>query len=386
MRATICAFFSSYLAQDEANRVRIRFLNGNTELGTAQVGGTEFLQGLPILPPDAPQRFWGQDAAWGTIPATTTAVEVEIVPDDGAGYFDGYVDLIDFRIGGLPSNTALQLEVNTTTGTARVQNLTGAAVDLDYYEILSPAGSLSTTGWTSLQDQDLEGSGGTSGNGDGWEEAGGVSGNVLSESFLTGQSRLNANGTWQLGQAFRPGRTQDLVFRYGVADGLLLYGLVKAIDTGLLGDYNGNGNLDADDLDLQAVAMVGGQNPAAYDLNNDTLVNFNDRLVWLHDLKKTWVGDSDLNGLFNSADFVLAFQAGKYEVQDAAATWVQGDWSGDQRFTSADFVAAFADGGYEAGPRPGAVSAVPEPSAFGLSLLAVGPMLLAQRTRRRKSD
>ena len=226
---------------------------------------------------------------------------------------------------------ALQLEVNTTTGTARVQNLTGTAVDLKYYEILSPAGSLSTTGWTSLQDQDLEGSGGTSGNGDGWEEAGGVSGNVLSESFLTGQSRLNANGTWQLGQAFRPGRPQDLVFRYGVADGLLLYGLVKAIDTGLLGDYNGNGNLDAGDLDLQAAQMVLNPvpPPLGYDLNNDNLVNFNDRLVWLHDLKKTWVGDSDLNGLFNSADFVLAFQAGKYEVAGTTATWVQGDWSGD---------------------------------------------------------
>ena len=92
--------------------------------------------------------------------------------------------------------------------------------------------------------------------------------------------------------------------------------------------------------------------PLGYDLNNDNLVNFNDRLVWLHDLKKTWVGDSDLNGLFNSADFVLAFQAGKYEVAGATATWVQGDWSGDQLFTSADFVAAFADGGYEAGPRP----------------------------------
>ena len=36
--------------------------------------------------------------------------------------------------------------------------------------------------------------------------------------------------------------------------------------------------------------------------------------MWLHDLKKTWVGDADLNGLFNSADFVLAFQAGKYEL------------------------------------------------------------------------
>ena len=147
-----------------------------------------------------------------------------------------------------------------------------------------------------------------------------------------------------------------------------------------IGDYNKNGQLDAGDLDLQAAAMVGGQNPAAYDLNNDKLVNFSDRLVWLHDLKKTWVGDSDLNGLFNSADFVVAFQSGKYEVQGANATWVQGDWNGDLTFTSDDFVAAFADGGYELGPRPAAaVSAVPEPGSMWL--LLTGGLLLRLRRR-----
>ena len=119
------------------------------------------------------------------------------------------------------------------------------------------------------------------------------------------------------------------------------------------GDHNANGTLDAGDLDLQAAQMVlnPATPPAGYDLNGDNKVNYNDRLVWLHDLKKTWVGDSNLDDLFTSADFVLAFQAGKYEVAGANATWVQGDWNGDQFFTSADFVAAFADGGYEAGPR-----------------------------------
>ena len=82
-------------------------------------------------------------------------------------------------------------------------------------------------------------------------------------------------------------------------------------------------------------------------------------------------GDWDGDGDFTSSDIVLAFQAGKYEVAGAAATWVQGDWDGNQLFTSADFVAAFADGGYEAGPRPGAVSAVPEPGSIVLALVGL---------------
>ena len=159
---------------------------------------------------------------------------------------------------------------------------------------------------------------------------------------------------------------------------------VNLVSGGVPGDFNKNGSLDAGDLDLQAAQIVLNPvpPPAGYDLNNDNRVNYGDRVVWLHNLKKTWVGDSDLNGLFESADFVLAFQSGKYEVAGAKATWVQGDWDGNQFFTSADFVAAFADGGYEAGPRPAAVSAVPEPSSLVLVTAALGVLTM----RKRKSN
>ena len=83
----------------------------------------------------------------------------------------------------------------------------------------------------------------------------------------------------------------------------------------------------------------------------------------------TYVGDSNLDGEFNSSDFVVVFTAGKYESGEAA-TYAEGDWNGDMLFNSSDFVAAFGQGGYERGPKP---AAVPEPSSMGsgLVLLAI---------------
>jgi hypothetical protein len=145
------------------------------------------------------------------------------------------------------------------------------------------------------------------------------------------------------------------------------------------GDFNGNGVLDAGDLDLQAAAMAGGAHPAAFDLNSDGLVNFADREQWVNVLKNTYMGDANLDGEFSSADFVAVFVAGKYETGTAAG-WAEGDWNGDGVFSSGDFVTAFSGGGYENGPRTG-VSAVPEPAS--VTMLALGLLALVGARRRR---
>lgn len=87
-------------------------------------------------------------------------------------------------------------------------------------------------------------------------------------------------------------------------------------------------------------------------------------------IKKDWIGDANLDGVFDSGDFVQVFKSAKYETGEIAG-WSQGDWNGDRVFDSGDFVAAFKDGGYEMGRKP-AVAAVPEP---GTSVMAI-PMLL----------
>ncbi len=154
--------------------------------------------------------------------------------------------------------------------------------------------------------------------------------------------------------------------------------------TTMPGDFNGDKVLDATDINELTAASGLGTNPVKYDLNNDTLVDTTDVNIWVKDLKKTWIGDADLNMLFDSTDFVQVFVAGKYE-QKVPAVWTEGDWDGDGKFESGDFVAAFVDGGYELGtPPPGAVSAVPEPSSIVLALLGLISLLgTARRARSR---
>ena len=76
-------------------------------------------------------------------------------------------------------------------------------------------------------------------------------------------------------------------------------------------------------------------------------------MIWVKDHAKTWVGDADLDGEFNSGDFVVVFTAGKYEDGiPNNATFEEGDWDGDGDFTTADFVYALAAGTYTTEARP----------------------------------
>ena len=133
------------------------------------------------------------------------------------------------------------------------------------------------------------------------------------------------------------------------------------------GDYDRNGVLDVADIDLLSREARQGTNSRRFDLNQDTHVDDRDRQVWVVDLKRTYFGDANLDGEFNSGDFVDVFVQGQYEDDlPANSTWATGDWDGDAEFTTADFVVAFTLGGYESGPRA-AARFVPEPGSLLLS-------------------
>ncbi|MCA9149274.1 MAG: PEP-CTERM sorting domain-containing protein [Planctomycetales bacterium] len=147
---------------------------------------------------------------------------------------------------------------------------------------------------------------------------------------------------------------------------------------GLTGDFDGDGQLSALDINQLTMESAAGSNQAAYDLNNDLLVNGDDVKVWIRDLKKSWVGDANLDGEFNTSDLVAVLGSGTYE-QDVPSDWSSGDFNGDGRTNTSDLVAALADGGYEGGPRA-AVAAVPEPgSMLLLSLASLGLLKFRRR-------
>lgn len=145
---------------------------------------------------------------------------------------------------------------------------------------------------------------------------------------------------------------------------------------GGIGDLDGNGIVDAADLDLMSEFQLA--NNLAGDINGDGQTDFDDRLALIKGIP-TWVGDSNLDGEFNSSDFVAVFTAGKFETGEAA-TWAEGDWDGDQQFSSGDFVAAFTDGGFEVGPVP-VTATVPEPNPILLVVAGLGTC--ATRIRKR---
>ena len=76
------------------------------------------------------------------------------------------------------------------------------------------------------------------------------------------------------------------------------------------------------DIDELSAVVREGTHPKQFDLTNDDLVNGDDRVAWVHELKRTYFGDANLDLEFNSSDMTQVFAAGKYETGEAAG-WGQ---------------------------------------------------------------
>ncbi len=133
-------------------------------------------------------------------------------------------------------------------------------------------------------------------------------------------TRTDAQGFYQF--AFLPAGvyTLEQTQPFGYADG--------AESLGSLGGVVGN------DRFTQIVLRDG-------DLGVD--YNFGERRL----VQASVPGDANRDGIFDSADLLLVFQAGEYEDGIAGnSSFEEGDWDGDGDFTSADLILALRSGGY----------------------------------------
>jgi hypothetical protein len=156
--------------------------------------------------------------------------------------------------------------------------------------------------------------------------------------------------------------------------------LHEMISPDVTGDLNHSMRIDGGDIDLLAAAIRHNIWADPLDTDEDGIVGPNDLDVFVMEILQTWRGDSNLDGEFNSKDFVDVFTGGEYEDDlELNSVWSTGDWNGDMEFGTEDLVLAFQDGGYEQGPR-GVVIAVPEPKS--LTILMSGLMGFAFCRRR----
>lgn len=164
------------------------------------------------------------------------------------------------------------------------------------------------------------------------------------------------------------------------AGGAYLYELAPAAE---LGDFNRNERIDVGDIDLLTAAVRSGKDQPQFDLTGDLVTLSADRVYWVEKAAKTYFGDSNLDGVFDSLDFLFVFRAGVYEDKIAGnATWAKGDWNGDGDFDSGDILWAYQDGHYNKGSRKSPTE-TPEPASATLSWPLI--FILARLARVQKS-
>jgi hypothetical protein len=212
--------------------------------------------------------------------------------DDADGQLNADDDVVVFGLAGVLTPD-LTLEVNTITGAVRFANPAGSGIALSGYEITSAAGSLNLAEWNSFSDQNLDpvdgpDAGTTPGDGAGetWDEAGGASNFALQEGFLLGSSIVPSSGMLPIGAAYNTTLdARDLVASVRRGDGSIAPVAVTYDDTGLPGDFDGDWDVDADDLTVwQANFGSSSAGSLSGDADGDSDADGHDFLVWQRNL------------------------------------------------------------------------------------------------------
>ncbi|MEM6334548.1 MAG: M14 family zinc carboxypeptidase [Planctomycetota bacterium] len=164
---------------------------------------------------------------------------------------------------------------------------------------------------------------------------------------------------------FLPNPTEAYYLDLGANIGVAFY---EAFDLAPQGDFNNDGEVDADDIDL----LLANLGDPAYDLTGNGVANAADVTAMIEDILATAFGDANLDRAINTSD--LAILAANFN--QPTTSWAQADFNGDGIVNTADLavLAANFDNG-----APLTAAAVPEPATLALAALASLATLLRRR-------
>ena len=107
---------------------------------------------------------------------------------------------------------------------------------------------------------------------------------------------------------------------------------INALD-GLLGDFDRDDDLDVTDVNRLVAQIVAGQHDPLFDTTGDGLVTRDDLNDWIVNLKKTLIGDANLDFVVDVSDF-NRWNTNKFT---ANSSWSNGDFNADGFVDVSDF-------------------------------------------------
>lgn len=171
-----------------------------------------------------------------------------------------------------------------------------------------------------------------------------------------------------------------IVYRFGMDEAQFELAL-DAFDTlltttpPLAGDFNDDGVLTHEDIDMLSAEVRAETHSTRFDLTGDQQVDDLDRVTWVRELAGTFFGDADLDQEVAFPDFIALSTS-----YSAPGGWASGDFDGNGLVAFADFVTLANRFGSTSGAE---TAAVPEPSGFVLLTLTAGHVLAIRRRRNR---